>query len=61
MILQGGQYILALVDYYGTNFSVFILGTFEIVGLAWVYGKLIYKQLHTLNFKYKVSQLFLLD
>jgi hypothetical protein len=60
MVLQGGQYILSLVDYYGANFSVFILGTVEIVGLAWVYGRLIYKQLHTLNFKYHVNQLFLL-
>jgi len=37
-ITPGGQYILALVDYYGANFPVFILGTFEIVGFAWVYG-----------------------
>jgi len=37
-VTPGGLYILALVDYYGANFSVFILGTVEIVGLAWVYG-----------------------
>jgi hypothetical protein len=60
MILQGGQFILALVDYYGTNFTVFILGTVEIIGLAWVYGRLIYKRLNTLNLKYNVSRLFLL-
>jgi len=59
MVLQGGQYILNLVDHYGANFPVFILGTAEIVGLAWVYGTLIYKQLNTLNFKYHVSQLFI--
>jgi len=41
MVLQGGQYILALVDYYGANFTVFILGTVEIVGISWVYGRLI--------------------
>jgi len=60
MVLQGGQYILSLVDFYGATFPVFILGTIEIVGLAWVYGRLIYKQLNTLNFKYNVRQLFLL-
>ena len=60
MVLQGGLFLLALVDYYGANFSVFILGTVEIVGLAWIYGTLIYKQLNTLNFKYHVDQLFLL-
>jgi hypothetical protein len=42
MALQGGQYILALVDHYGANFPVFMLGTVEIVGLAWIYGRLIY-------------------
>lgn len=37
-VTPGGQYILALVDFYGANFSVFILGTIEVVGVAWVYG-----------------------
>jgi hypothetical protein len=60
MGLQGGQYILALVDYYGANFTVFILGTVEMVGISWVYGTLIYKKLNTLNFKYHVNELFLL-
>jgi hypothetical protein len=39
MILQGGQYILTLVDFYGANFTVFILGSIEMVGIAWIYGK----------------------
>ena len=60
MVLQGGMHILTLVDHYGVTFPVFILGTVEIVGLAWVYGRLIYKQLNTLNFKYHASHLFLL-
>jgi hypothetical protein len=47
--LQGGQYILTLVDFYGANFSVFVLGTIEIIGVAWVYGTLIYIQLNTLT------------
>jgi hypothetical protein len=59
MVLQGGMYILALVDYYSTTFAVFILGTVEIIGLAWIYGTLIYQELNTLNFKYHVSQLFI--
>jgi Sodium:neurotransmitter symporter family. len=40
MVLQGSQYILAIVDYYGANFSVFILGTIEVIGVTWIYGKL---------------------
>jgi hypothetical protein len=39
MVFQGGQYILTLVDFYGANFTVFILGTIEVVGIAWIYGK----------------------
>jgi hypothetical protein len=58
MVLQGGMYILALVDYYGSNFSVLILATVQIIGMSWVYGTLIYKQLNTLNFNF--NQLFLL-
>lgn len=37
-LFQGGQFILTLVDYYGTSFVVFIVASFEIVGLIWVYG-----------------------
>jgi hypothetical protein len=40
-ILQGGQYILTLVDFYGANFTVFILGTIEVIGIAWIYGEFI--------------------
>jgi hypothetical protein len=60
VVLQGGQIILGLVDTYGATFPVFILGTFEIIGLGWIYGRSIYNQLNSLNFKYHVSQLFLL-
>jgi solute carrier family 6 amino acid transporter-like protein 5/7/9/14 len=38
MVLQGGLFLLNLVDFYGATFPVFILGTFEIVGIAWIYG-----------------------
>ncbi|PSN34958.1 Sodium-dependent nutrient amino acid transporter 1 [Blattella germanica] len=37
-ITPGGQYVLTLVDFYGANFTVFILGTIEMVGIAWIYG-----------------------
>ena len=60
MVLQGGLYMLTLVDFYGASYTVFFLGTIEIVGLVWIYGTLNYKQLNTLNLKYHVGQLFLL-
>ncbi|XP_018398178.1 PREDICTED: sodium-dependent nutrient amino acid transporter 1-like [Cyphomyrmex costatus] len=34
----GGQFILTLVDYYGTSFVVFILASFEMTGVVWFYG-----------------------
>ncbi|XP_046428317.1 sodium-dependent nutrient amino acid transporter 1-like [Neodiprion fabricii] len=37
-VTPGGQFILTLVDYYGASFIVFILATFEIIGIIWVYG-----------------------
>ena len=60
MVLQGGLYMLTLVDFYGASYTVFFLGTIEIVGLVWIYGTLNYKQLNTLKLKYHVGQLFLL-
>ncbi|KOC69396.1 Sodium-dependent nutrient amino acid transporter 1 [Habropoda laboriosa] len=35
---QGGQFLLTLVDYYGTSFVVFILASFEITAITWLYG-----------------------
>uniref|UniRef100_A0A0C9R7W8 Transporter n=1 Tax=Fopius arisanus TaxID=64838 RepID=A0A0C9R7W8_9HYME len=37
-ITPGGQFILVLVDRYGTSFVVFILAAFEITAVVWVYG-----------------------
>ncbi|PSN36336.1 Sodium-dependent nutrient amino acid transporter 1 [Blattella germanica] len=37
-VTPGGQYMLTLVDFYGANFTVFILGTIEMIGIAWIYG-----------------------
>jgi len=39
MILPGGQYILTLVNFYGADFTIFIQGSVEVVGIAWIYGK----------------------
>ncbi|XP_035733050.1 sodium-dependent nutrient amino acid transporter 1-like isoform X2 [Vespa mandarinia] len=37
-VTPGGQWVLVLVDYYGTSFVVFILATFEMIGIIHVYG-----------------------
>ncbi|KAK1129888.1 hypothetical protein K0M31_019591 [Melipona bicolor] len=37
-VTPGGQFLLTLVDYYGTSFVVFILASFEITAVSWVYG-----------------------
>ncbi|XP_043260671.1 sodium-dependent nutrient amino acid transporter 1-like isoform X2 [Colletes gigas] len=38
VVPQGGQFLLTLVDYYGTSFVVFILASFEITAVVWLYG-----------------------
>ncbi|XP_078034795.1 sodium-dependent nutrient amino acid transporter 1 isoform X2 [Augochlora pura] len=37
-VTPGGQFLLTLVDYYGTSFVVFVLASFEITGIMWIYG-----------------------
>ncbi|XP_076679950.1 sodium-dependent nutrient amino acid transporter 1 [Andrena cerasifolii] len=37
-VTPGGQFLLTLVDYYGTSFVVFILASFEITAVTWLYG-----------------------
>ncbi|KAG7209785.1 hypothetical protein KM043_011403 [Ampulex compressa] len=37
-VTPGGQFILTLVDFYGASFIVFILASFEMIGIIWVYG-----------------------
>jgi hypothetical protein len=34
--------MLTLVDFYGANFTVFILGTIEMIGVGWIYGMFLY-------------------
>ncbi|XP_026671508.1 sodium-dependent nutrient amino acid transporter 1-like isoform X2 [Ceratina calcarata] len=38
-VTPGGQFLLTLVDYYGTSFVVFILASFEITAIMWVYDR----------------------
>ncbi|OQR78625.1 sodium- and chloride-dependent glycine transporter 2-like [Tropilaelaps mercedesae] len=37
-VMQGGQYVLNLMDTYGGGISLLYLASFEMIGLAWVYG-----------------------
>ncbi|XP_014609957.1 PREDICTED: sodium-dependent nutrient amino acid transporter 1-like [Polistes canadensis] len=37
-VTPGGQWVLVLADYYGTSFVVFILASFEMIGIIHVYG-----------------------
>ncbi|XP_075156353.1 sodium-dependent nutrient amino acid transporter 1-like isoform X2 [Haematobia irritans] len=37
-VTPAGQWILNLVDYYGATFVIFGLASFQIVGVAWIYG-----------------------
>ena len=36
--LQGGQFLLNLVDYFGGGFIIFVLATLEVVAVNWIYG-----------------------
>src|SRR6218665_2829514 len=36
--MQGGIYILQLMDTYAVPYSAFIIGFFELIAIAWVYG-----------------------
>ncbi|CAH1777630.1 unnamed protein product, partial [Owenia fusiformis] len=38
LITQGGIYVVQIMDLYVTGISLFILGFFETIALAWVYG-----------------------
>ncbi|XP_029037394.2 sodium-dependent nutrient amino acid transporter 1-like [Osmia bicornis bicornis] len=37
-VTPGGQFLLTLVDYYDTSFVVFVLASFEMTAVTWVYG-----------------------
>lgn len=36
--LQGGQYILNLIDYFCGTFIIVILASFEVIAISWIYG-----------------------
>lgn len=36
--LQGGQWVLSLVDHYAASFVVFVLASLEVTGVFWIYG-----------------------
>lgn len=38
MRLQGGQWFVTLIDYYGGTFVAIIVGVLEMVSIFWVYG-----------------------
>lgn len=38
-LFKAGQWIINLVDYYGSTFVIFGLAVFEITGISWIYGQ----------------------
>lgn len=38
--LQGGQYLLVLVDFFGAQFIAYVMAIAEIAAVCWIYGKL---------------------
>jgi len=49
IVLQGGQWILDLVDHFSGNFIIYILAIVEIVGIAWIYGQSLEYRLNLAN------------
>lgn len=37
-VTPGGQFVLTLVDYFGTSFIAFVLAIAELVAFGWIYG-----------------------
>lgn len=37
-VTPGGQFVLALVDYFGASFIIFILAIGELIAFGWIYG-----------------------
>jgi solute carrier family 6 (neurotransmitter transporter, glycine) member 5/9 len=40
--LQGGQYVLNLVDFFGAGFIAFVLAIGELAAISWIYGDFFY-------------------
>lgn len=41
LFFKGGQFILELVDYYGGTFLALFCAIAEIIGVFWIYGKVL--------------------
>lgn len=37
-VTRGGIHMVGLVDYFGGQFLIFALATFELIGIVWIYG-----------------------
>ena len=59
--LQGGGFILTLVDFYGGGFMIFALAVLEVVAISYIYGIIfLYLILHLFClFIYYISTYFL--
>ena len=59
--LQGGGFILTLVDFYGGGFMIFALAVLEVVAISYIYGIIfLYLILHRFClFIYYISTYFL--
>ena len=40
--LQGGGFILTLVDFYGGGFMIFALAVLEVVAISYIYGMIFF-------------------
>ena len=40
--LQGGGFILTLVDFYGGGFMIFALAVLEVVAISYIYGMILF-------------------
>jgi len=40
--MQGGMYVLQLMDHYSAGFGVLVIAIVECVAVSWIYGNTIY-------------------
>jgi hypothetical protein len=55
LVLQGGNYVLTLMDVYGGGIAVLFIAIAECISLLWIYGKglcLDFEEISQLCFKY---------
>lgn len=56
LFLQGGQFLLVLVDFFGAQFIAYIMAIAEIVAVCWIYGNLLVIYLFIVNLMATVFQ-----